>query len=223
MRAATELATDQVVALLLKDRQVEAIALLVDQVRPNQRKWIDALDEVVRRQEKQADAAAEAALRSYHTARLLTAIITALALLLAAAAGWTVTGSITTPLREAVALARRVAQGDLTGEVALRSRDEAGQLMAALKEMHDSLATGTIIMKIPTISLALCTLLWTAGAQAATPPGRGRRRGRTAEQGQGDQHHRRQPVHLYRGGAGQESHVAGRARGDGQEKQYRPF
>lgn len=26
-------------------------------------------------------------------------------------------------------------------------------------------------MKIHTISLALCTLLWTAGAQAATPPG----------------------------------------------------
>lgn len=26
-------------------------------------------------------------------------------------------------------------------------------------------------MKIATLSLALCTLLWTAGAQAATPPG----------------------------------------------------
>jgi methyl-accepting chemotaxis protein len=47
--------------------------------------------------------------------------------------------NITAPLVEAVALARRVAKGDLTAQVEVRSQDETGQLMAALKEMNGAL------------------------------------------------------------------------------------
>jgi methyl-accepting chemotaxis protein len=42
-------------------------------------------------------------------------------------------------LREAVAVASRVAQGDLSGHVQVKSSDETGQLMQALKDMNDSL------------------------------------------------------------------------------------
>jgi methyl-accepting chemotaxis protein len=47
--------------------------------------------------------------------------------------------NISIPLRRAVDLAGRVAQGDLTAEVKVRTRDEAGELMAALKTMNASL------------------------------------------------------------------------------------
>jgi methyl-accepting chemotaxis protein len=47
--------------------------------------------------------------------------------------------NITTPLRSAVAVAKRVAMGDLSTRVEVRSKDEIGQLMAALKEMNDAL------------------------------------------------------------------------------------
>jgi len=49
--------------------------------------------------------------------------------------------NISIPLRRAVTLAGRVAQGDLTAEVKVRTNDEAGELMAALKTMNASLVS----------------------------------------------------------------------------------
>ncbi|WP_332856428.1 methyl-accepting chemotaxis protein [Duganella sp. S19_KUP01_CR8] len=43
------------------------------------------------------------------------------------------------PLQEAVGIAQRVADGDLTGHIASQSKDETGQLMHSLKAMNDSL------------------------------------------------------------------------------------
>jgi methyl-accepting chemotaxis protein len=42
-------------------------------------------------------------------------------------------------MAEAVAIARTVAAGDLTGQIEVRSTDETGQVIQALKEMNDSL------------------------------------------------------------------------------------
>ena len=50
-----------------------------------------------------------------------------------------ITRSITGPLREAVQVAQAVAAGDLTSRVEVRSGDETGQLMQALKDMNQSL------------------------------------------------------------------------------------
>ncbi|CAN7253616.1 MULTISPECIES: methyl-accepting chemotaxis protein [Duganella] len=46
---------------------------------------------------------------------------------------------VSTPLEEAVTIAQRVADGDLTGHIVSHARDETGQLMDALKAMNDSL------------------------------------------------------------------------------------
>jgi methyl-accepting chemotaxis protein len=48
--------------------------------------------------------------------------------------------SIGRPLQEAVAIARRVAQGDLGGTIETTSRNEFGQLLAALRDMNAGLA-----------------------------------------------------------------------------------
>ena len=58
-----------------------------------------------------------------------------LALLLAIAAAWLITRSITRPLAEAVSVAQRVAEGDLSVRVASTSKDETGQLLTALGDM----------------------------------------------------------------------------------------
>ena len=49
------------------------------------------------------------------------------------------TRSITTPLKEAVGIAQRVANGDLTSDIEVKTHDETGQMMDALKYMNDSL------------------------------------------------------------------------------------
>ena len=47
--------------------------------------------------------------------------------------------AIDKPLKQAVALAKRIASGDLTGKVEVSSNNEVGQLLKALGEMNDSL------------------------------------------------------------------------------------
>ncbi len=61
------------------------------------------------------------------------------AALLALALAFWLARNITAPLEYAVGVARRVAQGDLTARVEVRSRDETGQLLGALKEMNGAL------------------------------------------------------------------------------------
>jgi methyl-accepting chemotaxis protein len=65
----------------------------------------------------------------------------ALAVLIAAGVAWTLARSIIRPLATAVGFAQRVATGDLTATIEVRSNDEVGQLMAALRDMNASLAT----------------------------------------------------------------------------------
>ena len=84
--------------------------------------------------------------RSAEAARLqsLTENTLAIGALLAATLAATVSmwlaRNITGPLREAVALSERVAKGDLTGRIDVRSDDETGQLMTALREMNEALS-----------------------------------------------------------------------------------
>ncbi|WP_409026836.1 methyl-accepting chemotaxis protein [Janthinobacterium sp. SUN098] len=63
----------------------------------------------------------------------------AAALILAALIAWWLARNISGPLRSAIDVARQVAQGDLTVQVEVRSKDETGELMQALKDMTASL------------------------------------------------------------------------------------
>jgi methyl-accepting chemotaxis protein len=164
-RAATDPLTDKVLSLLEEGKQADAMPVLVNEVMPNQRKWLAALDEMVRLLEKQADRAVEETTATYKSALILTMIITGAALLLGVGAAWAVTRSITTPLRQAVEVARRVAQGDLTGQVRVQSKDEAGQLMAALKEMNDSLVRIVMQVRSGTDTIATASHEIAAGNQ----------------------------------------------------------
>ncbi len=74
---------------------------------------------------------------------------------------WLITG-IGRSLREALNLAERVAQGDLTHVVTIRSTDEIGQLLQALKRMTESLVR--IVSEVRTSTQTIAT----ASTQIAT-------------------------------------------------------
>jgi methyl-accepting chemotaxis protein len=57
----------------------------------------------------------------------------------AALAAWALIGSIIRPLSRAIQVAEAVAGGDLSQHIDVRSTDETGQLLAALKRMNDGL------------------------------------------------------------------------------------
>jgi len=64
----------------------------------------------------------------------------ALAAVLACGLAWLLGRNITRPLHQAVELAKQVAAGDLTAQIVVRSRDETGELMSALRDMNAALS-----------------------------------------------------------------------------------
>ena len=59
--------------------------------------------------------------------------------LLVIGGGFLLRNNIVRPLQVAIGIARRVAKGDLTAEIVVTSRDEAGQLLEALRDMNHEL------------------------------------------------------------------------------------
>ncbi|HEU5436355.1 MAG TPA: methyl-accepting chemotaxis protein [Telluria sp.] len=84
------------------------------------------------------DIAAQIEQQSRQSMRWL-AWIGAATLVLGALFAWLLTVSITAPLRQAVAAAKTVAEGDLRGQIQVEGKDETGQLLLALQDMNTSL------------------------------------------------------------------------------------
>ena len=71
-------------------------------------------------------------------ARMVMIVVTALALFVALIIAFTITRSITSPIATVVAIAEKLAAGDSEQSVEVRGKDEAAQLLAAMKKMIDS-------------------------------------------------------------------------------------
>jgi methyl-accepting chemotaxis protein len=94
-----------------------------------------AIDGLLAYQTRQARDMAATSARAYAFSRVLLPVIGAAALLVGCVAGWLLTRSIVTPLQDAVELAERVAQGDLSATIVHARGDEIGRLFDALNHM----------------------------------------------------------------------------------------
>ena len=130
---------DKYLELVGEGKLAEAKVVLLEQARPTQLAYIDALYKLVAYQMDQAKQASIAAQADYHTGRDLMAGLLAGALLIGIGYAYYVTRSITRPIATALEVAQTVASGDLTSRIEVSSRDETGQLLQALKNMNDNL------------------------------------------------------------------------------------
>ena len=73
--------------------------------------------------------------REAEQARTQTLAITGAALLFGALAAWIISGQIVKPLRRALTVANRIAEGDLSHDVQTQRRDELGQLQCSMARM----------------------------------------------------------------------------------------
>ncbi|MFY4407348.1 methyl-accepting chemotaxis protein [Achromobacter dolens] len=96
--------------------------------------------ELVQAKEQAADRAVREVTDLYSGTRLIMIGLSLAGVVLGLLLGWLVTRGITRPLGRAVEAARRVANGDLSGDIQVTSRDETGDLMAALKAMNENLS-----------------------------------------------------------------------------------
>jgi methyl-accepting chemotaxis protein len=127
------------VGLINEDLKDDAMVKFMFSLRPQQTKYFEQLDKFIAYQNevmvKAGDEAAAVSGRTQTVILLVTVVASAISLLVA----YLATRSITAPLTEAVGIAKRVADGDLTSVIEVNSTDETGQMMEALKHMNESL------------------------------------------------------------------------------------
>ncbi|CAA2109828.1 Methyl-accepting chemotaxis protein III [Variovorax paradoxus] len=115
-----------------------------------------AVEALANHEREKIDAAAKGIDAGYTSGRSMLLVLAAVALVVGALLAWRLTRGIVRPLGHALEVAETVAAGDLSAHIVVESRDEAGQLMHALREMNASLAkvVGEVRMGTDTIATA---------------------------------------------------------------------
>lgn len=121
--------------------QATASEILFIKVIPLQNAYMEALNKFTDFQSDLMNYSSKEALAQANFATTLVWILSSIAMLMALAIGLVITLSITRPVREAIALARTVAAGDLTNLIVVNTTDETGQLLQALKDMSECLVS----------------------------------------------------------------------------------
>ncbi len=93
----------------------------------------------------------------YHMLNTWATLLTFFGIVFALLMGWLLSKAITRPLAQAVDIARRIASGDLSQEITVTSRDEAGLLMLAMKDMNESLLNIVSQVRAGTHAIALAS------------------------------------------------------------------
>jgi methyl-accepting chemotaxis protein len=109
-------------------------------MRPEQQAYFKRLDALIAHQNEAMEKAGVSAGATYDSAKLMLIGLALVAMALAAFMAVTVTRSIVQPIQRALDTANRVADGDLTSDIAVNSTDEPGQLLSALQRMNESLS-----------------------------------------------------------------------------------
>ncbi|WDZ94609.1 methyl-accepting chemotaxis protein [Herbaspirillum sp. WKF16] len=117
----------------------EAREVLIKEVTPVYLRLFDTLDKVVALNVEAADATDRDAQVNYETARTMIIAILACCIALGLLLATWVARIVSRPLQDAMHVAERVAEGDLTVDIKPAGRDETGRLMHSLKAMNDSL------------------------------------------------------------------------------------
>ena len=147
---------------MLDGQAAELKVIVSDKLLPEMKKYVQTVQEVVTYQESQFAAADQRIDALQASARKLLVALGAIALACGAVFGFLLTRSITRPLARAVGLAQQVASGDLTADIQAASKDEVGELLAALKRMNESLLTTVTEVRAGTETIV------TASQQIAT-------------------------------------------------------
>ena len=146
-------------ALGLANNPEVATVTLIKKLRPVQKKWLDALDEMTALEDKLNESAAKDASAAFGTARTLMLVLGALAVVAGAVAASLITRSILVQLggepEYASQIASQIAAGDLAAKIETKPGDTTS-LIAEMSTMRDSLVNivGQVRVRTDTIATA---------------------------------------------------------------------
>ena len=131
----------QMVALVDKDQQQDAIDLLNSRLAPQGTLLNQSLEDLIVFNQKGVQTAADSAAQLYASAQWVVGLIILVALIATLLLAWLLTRSITAPLAQALSVARTIAGGDLSQPIVVHGHDEPAQLLTALATMQAQLQT----------------------------------------------------------------------------------
>ena len=158
-------AREQVSKLKAAGQEAEAEQAFQAVFVPGSSKYQKVIMNMLEHQRASIDATARDIDEVAKTSRNLLLALAALALGFGVVCAWLLTTGIVRPLRTAVEIARKVADGDLTAQIDASAKDETGQLLLALKDMNTSLLNIVGEVRSGTDSIATSSTQIAAGNQ----------------------------------------------------------
>jgi methyl-accepting chemotaxis protein len=125
--------------MINEGKKDESRAYLQNVLRPILGAYQGSLSKFNDFQTELVQSAVKEAADSYNMARNVMLALVGIALALAAGIAFWITRSITKPLNIAVNVSNQLAEGDLTARIEVTSKDETGQLLAAMQNMVGSI------------------------------------------------------------------------------------
>ncbi len=140
LRRQTQPIADEAINFTMSFAGEEAAKLLTGRFAPLQAQWAAVLDKLAQLQRVNAAASAQAIAEANDRKALWLALILLSVTLLGAGFAVALTRSVTRPLRAAIDLAARVAEGDLSVRIEVSGHDEAAELLNSLQTMTQQLS-----------------------------------------------------------------------------------
>ncbi|MDZ5634049.1 MULTISPECIES: methyl-accepting chemotaxis protein [unclassified Janthinobacterium] len=155
----------QVSKLKADGQEAEAEQAFQNVFVPGSTKYLKVVNDMLQHQRASIDKTAREIDEVAKTSRNLLLTLAVLALGFGVVCAWLLTTGIVRPLRTAVEIARKVADGDLTAQIDASAKDETGQLLLALKDMNTSLLNIVGEVRSGTDSIATSSTQIAAGNQ----------------------------------------------------------
>nr|WP_265534791.1 methyl-accepting chemotaxis protein [Pseudomonas saponiphila] len=130
---------DELVPLLRSGDNAAAITLINTRISPMTNAMQDKMDKLSDFNDEGARQAGITASSVYSSGLTLVLVLMGVTVVLTVVLATVLTRSITAPIGDALAVAERIAGSDLSREIAVSGRDEAGRLLAALAKMQSNL------------------------------------------------------------------------------------
>ncbi len=122
------------------DLTADASNLTREKLRPKQIELVAQLDAILDYLKKQTSDAEVSSVISYKQGKIFMWVLGAISIVLGVLISSAITRSIVLPIREAVRVAKKIAEGDLTSRIAIKGNDELATLLKVLSNMNDRLA-----------------------------------------------------------------------------------
>jgi methyl-accepting chemotaxis protein len=155
-------AMDRAISAGIAGDSAVAAQVLLKEVRPLQSAYFKAVEGLVDLQQKLMRESVDAVKGEARASSMMMVGLASVASLCGAVLAFLIQRSVVHPIRQAVALARTVANGDLTTRIVITRKDETGDLLQSLTLMNASLAS--LVMQVRDSSESIAT----GSAQIAT-------------------------------------------------------